>query len=141
MDARSSAANGTPAVRVFAVDDHPTFLRSVAAVVAATSGFELVGTASTGNEALIAMEERDDLDMVLLDVHLPDISGIDVARRYASQGSGVLVVLMSTTDFDDLPADAFTGGVGGFVAKESLTTATLEALWSDASDDRQWPGP
>ena len=109
---------------------HPSFVRSAASVIAA-AGFELVGTASTGEDALAALGERDDLDLVLLDVNLPDVSGIEVARRHADtlHDCGAVVVLMSTSDPADLPADAFDRGVAGFVAKELLTTAALHALW------------
>jgi DNA-binding NarL/FixJ family response regulator len=124
-------AESAPPVHVFAVDDHPAFLRSIMSVVAASTGFELVGTATTGSEALDALCARHDIDLVLLDVHLPDISGIEVARRCAEQGGGRVIVLMSTTDPDDLPADALSG-VAGFLPKEQLSTATLRSLWFDA---------
>jgi DNA-binding NarL/FixJ family response regulator len=119
-------------VRVFAVDDHPAFLRSVTSVVAASAGFDLVGTATTGSEALATLCARHDIDLVLVDVHLPDMSGIEVARRSAAQGGGRVIVLMSTTDPADLPADALGQGVAGFLAKEQLSTATLRSLWFDA---------
>lgn len=123
-----------PTVGVFVVDDHPSFLRSAASVIAATTGFELVGTASTGEGALEALAERDDIDVVLLDVNLPDVSGIEVARRHAAthRTGDAIVVLMSTSDPADLPADAFDRGVAGFISKELLTTASLHALWECA---------
>jgi DNA-binding NarL/FixJ family response regulator len=126
-------AESTHLVHVFAVDDHPAFLRSVMSVVSASAGFDLVGTASTGAEALSALSARHDIDLVLLDVHLPDVSGIEVARRCAAHGGCRIIVLMSTTDPGDLPADAFDRGVAGFLAKEQLSTATLRSLWFDAS--------
>ncbi len=125
-------------VRVFAVDDHPAFLRSIEVVVAATPGFALVGTASCGVDALAALADRLDVDLVLLDVNLPDVSGIVVARRLAERrivasGHGPIVVLMSTTDPADLPADAFDRGVAGFLAKEQLTTVWLRNVWDDTT--------
>jgi len=122
-------------IAVFAVDDHSAFLRSVELVIAATPGFVLVGTAESGLDALDALAGRSDIDLVLLDVNLPDLSGIDVARRLHRAGSRPVVVLMSTTDPDDLPADALERGVAGFLSKELLTTQALRAVW-DAGADR-----
>lgn len=130
---RASAA-GTEPIRVFVVDDHPAFLRTVASVIDATPGFALVGTAETGGRALDALAGRSDVDMVLLDVNLPDLSGIEVARRRAADGATELVILMSTADPADLPADAFERGVAGFLLKELLTTRELREVWDDAHD-------
>ena len=118
-------------VGVFVVDDHPAFLRTVAFVIAATPGFTLVGTAESGVTALNSLATRSDVDMVLLDVNLPDLSGIEVARRRATAEATEVIVLMSTTDLADLPADALDRGVAGFLPKERLTTATLQAMWDD----------
>lgn len=126
----SRATRATPRlVRVFAVDDHPAFLRSVESVIAATAGFELVGTATTGAAALEAVGARDDIDLVLLDVHLPDLTGIEVARR--AEHRRAAIVLMSTSDPSDV-AD-LDCRVAGFLAKEHLTTGSLRALWDEAS--------
>ncbi len=116
-------------IRVFVVDDHPAFLRSVAFVIAATPGFTLVGTAESGTAALDSLADRTDVDMVLLDVNLPDLSGIEVARRRVMAAGTEVVVLMSTTDPADLAPDALDRGVAGFLSKESLTTAALRAMW------------
>ena len=67
-------------IRVVVADDHPPFLRAARAVVGATPGFELVGAAGSGEEAIeLAATARADL--VLLDVHMPGIGGIEAARR------------------------------------------------------------
>jgi len=127
-------ADGHAPIKVFVVDDHPAFLRTVASVIAATPGFTLAGTAETGGDALGSLAARSDVDMVLLDVNLPDVSGIEVARRRAEIGAEEVVVLMSTADPADLPADAFDRGVAGFLAKERLTTQELRAIWNDVND-------
>jgi DNA-binding NarL/FixJ family response regulator len=129
-----SSADGRGPIRVFVVDDHPAFLRTVAFVIDATPGFTLAGTAESGLEALDSLVARSDIHMVLLDVNLPDVSGIEVARRRAEAGGEEVVVLMSTADPADLPADAFDSGVAGFLAKERLTTQELRAIWNAAND-------
>lgn len=125
-------AEGQGPVRVFVVDDHPAFLRTVAFVIDATNGFVLAGTAGSGVEALDALAGRCDVDLVLLDVNLPDVSGIEVARRRAESGATEVVILMSTADPAELPAHAFDRGVAGFLAKERLTTQELRRIWNQA---------
>jgi len=128
-----TSADGADPIRVFVVDDHPAFLRTVASVIDATSGFTLAGTAESGFDALDSLAARSDVHMVLLDVNLPDLSGIEVARRRADAGATEVIVLMSTANPGDLPADAFDRGVAGFLPKERLTTASLRALWDDVT--------
>ncbi len=124
----------TDPIRVFVVDDHPAFLRTVESVIAATPGFVLVGTADSGGAALTALRTRSDIDMVLLDVYLPDLSGVEVARRRADEGATTTVVLMSTIDPADLPGHAFERGVAGFLSKELLTTRALRGAWDVANN-------
>jgi DNA-binding NarL/FixJ family response regulator len=88
--------------RVLIVDDHPNF-RELASRVLASSGFAVVGEAADAAEALAAVQ-RLRPDVVLLDVVLPDRSGIAVARELATRSDGPLVVLISSrsrSDFGD----------------------------------------
>jgi CheY-like chemotaxis protein len=134
-----SGTQRAPRVAVYAVDDSAMYLRALASVVEA-AGFDLVGTAGTGEGALDDLFGRADVDLVLLDVHLPGISGIEVARRYAEGGGRAVVVLMSTSDAVDLPVanpssnHTPTRPRTRFLAKESLSTAALARLWGEATD-------
>ena len=122
-----------PEVRVLVVDDHPAFLRTVECLIAATEGFVVAATATTGDDALAVLRCHHDIDLVLLDVNLPDRSGVDVARSYAAAGGTAVVALMSTAELVDLPDDALGVGVGGFLPKEQLTMAALRAVWDAAA--------
>jgi CheY-like chemotaxis protein len=83
-------------VRVLVVDDSEVFRNVLWAVVAATQGFEVVGTASSGREALFLVDSLEP-DLVLLDVQMPDIDGIETARRIRRRYADVVVLLLTAT--------------------------------------------
>jgi CheY-like chemotaxis protein len=121
----SAEAHAAHTVTVLAVDDQPVFLRAAHALIAATPGFEQVGEASSGPEALAkAAALRPDL--VLLDVRMPGMDGIETARRLADNGGGAVVVLISLEAVPEPP----TGSVAAHVRKQDLSVRTLQDLWS-----------
>lgn len=112
--------------RVFIVDDHPGFRRSAARSLAA-AGWEVVGEAEDGAGALAAVPECEP-DVVLLDVGLPDISGIEVARQLLERSPGLAVVMVSTHDRADYGELAAASGARGFLSKLDLSATALESL-------------
>jgi DNA-binding NarL/FixJ family response regulator len=114
-------------VRVLTVDDHATFREAARALVAATEGFEAVGEAATGEEGVLAAR-RLHPDLVLMDVHLPDIDGYEAARRIAPLQPGTVIVLVSADDalFGDPTSIC---GASAFVRKEELRPTLLRELW------------
>ena len=87
-------------VRVLVVDDQLAYRRALAAVVTETDGFAMVGSTTSGEESLVIAAEVLP-DLVLMDVNLPGISGIDAARRLTAAPGGPVVVLLSTYDEDE----------------------------------------
>ena len=121
-----SATMDSMAVRVLIVDDHENF-RSSARLLLEAEGYEVVGEAGTGAAALTAAAELRP-DVILLDVHLPDIDGFDVASRVATSESAPRVVITSSRDASDFgPAIARSGALG-FVPKNELSGEALAAL-------------
>jgi CheY-like chemotaxis protein len=117
-------------VRVLIVDDQEPFRRAMAAVVAETDGFVVVGSASSGEESLrMATTLRPDL--VLMDVRLPGIDGIEATRRLTGTPGGPVVVLLSTYDQDQV--DLAGSGAAAFVAKAAFGPDLLSAAWQDAT--------
>jgi DNA-binding NarL/FixJ family response regulator len=115
-------------VRVLIVDDQAVVRRAVGDLVAATPGFDEVGQAATGAEALeLASALRPDL--VLLDVRMDGMDGIETARRLQESDCDAVLVLIS---LDDVPeaASAVAGGVAAHVRKQKLSTRTLGELWA-----------
>jgi two-component system response regulator EvgA len=112
--------------RILIVDDHAGFRRSAARNLS-TAGWDVVGEAADGEAALEAAE-RIAPDVVLLDVGLPDISGIEVARRLHERVPDAAVVMISTQDREDYGELALANGARGFLTKLDLSSQALEAL-------------
>jgi DNA-binding NarL/FixJ family response regulator len=119
-------------VAVLIVDDQAPFRRAAGAVVAATPGFEVVAEAESG-EAAVEAVERLAPDLVLMDINMPGISGIEAARRIAASHPRTVVVLLSTYNADDLPADAASCGAAAYVNKEEFGPDTLVRLAAKTS--------
>jgi DNA-binding NarL/FixJ family response regulator len=112
--------------RILIVDDHEGFRRSASRSLAA-AGWEVVGEAKDGKAALETAESLVP-DIVLLDVGLPDVSGIEVARRLRERLPEVAVVMISTHDRADYGELALASGARGFLSKLDLSSQALEAL-------------
>jgi DNA-binding NarL/FixJ family response regulator len=117
-------------VRVLVVDDQSLYRRTLAAVVSETEGFEVVGTASSGEESMTLV---DDLvpDLVLMDVNLPRMSGIEAARRLTANVGGPIVALLSTYDEDEFDLEGC--GASAYVAKATFGPDRLSDLWREAT--------
>jgi DNA-binding NarL/FixJ family response regulator len=114
------------ATTVLIVDDHPCFRQTARALLEA-EGFEVVGEAENGVAALRAAAELHP-DLVLLDVHLPDFDGFEVASRLSRNGDGPAIILTSSRDADDFGPLVAQSGARGFVAKAELSGAALARL-------------
>ena len=119
----------TRTVRVLTVDDQAMFRRIAEDVIAATEGFEAVGEAASGDEALEAVR-RLAPDLVLLDVRMPGLDGIEVARRLVASGSDAVVVLISIDELVDLPSAAELGRAVPLVRKQDFSPRLLRHLWT-----------
>src|SRR5262245_4914156 len=115
-------------VGVLVVDDHCTFRQAARDVVEATPGFVPVGEAASGEEAL-GLIERLAPELVLLDVRLPGMNGIDTARTITSMNPHPTVFLISLDELRTLPPGADSCGAATFVRKRDLCSAELRRLW------------
>ncbi len=111
------------------VDDHAAF-RASAKTLLQDEGFEVVGEAEDGRSAL-ELARALDPDLVLLDVALPDLSGLDVAERLA--GSHSKVVLVSSRRPDDFGARFRQAPVVGFISKDELSGTALAELLQESA--------
>ena len=115
-------------VTVLTVDDQAVFRRAVGDLIAATPGFEEVGQASSGSQALeMAAALRPDL--VLLDVRMDDMDGIETAQRLLASDCDAVVVLISLNEVPEATS-AVAGRVAAHVRKQDLSTRTLREVWA-----------
>lgn len=118
-------------VTVLVVDDQASFRRALRELVSATEGFELAGEASSGEEALEAVE-RLAPRMVILDKRMPGIGGIEAARLLTARHPELVVLLVSLEEPD---SDVMRScGASAFINKRDLSTRVLREVWRDARD-------
>jgi DNA-binding NarL/FixJ family response regulator len=118
-------------IHVLIVDDQPQFRRAAARLISAVDGFEIVGEANSGEEALSFMALRP-ADLVLMDVRMPGMGGTEATRRIRADHPATRVVLVSVTDRADLSPDIDTCGAERFLKKEQIDADVFEWLRGSA---------
>jgi pilus assembly protein CpaE len=121
------------AVSVVVVDDQAPFRLAARAVLRRTEGFELVGEAENGLEALTLVDTLKP-DLVLMDINMPVMGGIEATRQIVADLPATVVILCSTYGVNDLPPDAATSGARAYVHKEQLSAKTIKRLWEERND-------
>jgi DNA-binding NarL/FixJ family response regulator len=118
------------------VDDQAPFRAAMKAVLKRTAEFELVGEASDGNEA-VSLAARVSPALVLMDINMPGMNGIEATRELVSLHPGIVVILCSTYDAGDLPSEVATSGARAYLNKEHLGADTVRRVW-DARDAEEF---
>ena len=126
------AEDGHADVRVLIVDDQAPFRRAARAVVTLTPGFEVVGEAESGEDA-VALAASLRPGLVLMDINLPGINGIEATRRITTAAPATVVMLLSTYQADDLPFDREGSGAVAYVHKERFGPDVIREVWADNS--------
>jgi DNA-binding NarL/FixJ family response regulator len=121
-------------VKVIVVDDHPIFRLGLAASLAEMDHVELVGEAATAMEVL-DLVERTSPDLVLLDLHLPDHSGLEVNRWLAAQHPEVKVVVLTMSEDHHATVAAIRDGARGYIVKGADPTHIERVLESVMAGD------
>lgn len=117
------------AVRVLIVDDQLPFREASRMVVEMTDGFEVAGEAENG-EVGVDMATTLKPDLVLMDVQMPGIDGIEATRRMAELDDPPHVVVLSTHESGDYQETALEAGALAFIPKSDFSMVTLEEVWA-----------
>jgi DNA-binding NarL/FixJ family response regulator len=124
-------------VRVLIVDDQEPFRLAARAVVEATDGFEVAGEVDTGEAAVDAAGNLDP-DLVLMDVNLPGIDGLEATRRILGDaGDRVVVLLLSTYEYEEYAPRAAEVGAAAYIPKSEFEPDRLSEAWSAAGGAEQ----
>jgi DNA-binding NarL/FixJ family response regulator len=115
---------------VLVVDDQAPFRMAAKAVVRRLGGFELVGEAKSGTEAVALADELHPA-LILMDINMPEMNGIEATRQILAANPEVVVILCSTYEISDLPPDASQSGARAYMNKERLSSAELQRLWDE----------
>jgi DNA-binding NarL/FixJ family response regulator len=118
------------ALPVLVVDDQAPFRAAAGAVLRRADGFELVGEAASGPEA-IRLADALRPALVLMDINMPGMNGVEATRQIMAKHPETVVILCSTYELADLPADAASSGARAYVNKERLAPALLRRLWDE----------
>ncbi|GAA4879175.1 response regulator transcription factor [Serinicoccus chungangensis] len=117
----------TPPLRVLLVDDQPLLLQGFSMILSTEPDVEVVGQAGDGREALAAVAAHRP-DVVLMDVQMPVLDGIEATRRIVTEHPDVKVVILTTFDRDDYLFDALEAGASGFLLKNAEADDLVDAV-------------
>lgn len=118
-------------VGVFIVDDQEPFRAAARMAVELTDGFEVAGEAASGEEAVERFSSISP-DLVLMDVQMPGIDGLEATRRIVGIDPGARVVVLSTYSADEFEEAALQSGALAFISKSDFTPDALAEAWAAA---------
>ena len=128
----------TTAHRVMVVDDHPVFRAGLCAILDAAPDLTVVAEATTGLEAVeLAAETRPDL--VLMDLHMPDLGGVEATRRILADAPATRVLVLTMIDQEAALAAALRAGARGYLLKGADRAEVLRAVRAVAPATRSSP--
>jgi DNA-binding NarL/FixJ family response regulator len=113
--------------RVLLADDHPVFLGGMRALLDSTPGVEVVGEAATGEDAVTEATERQP-DVVVMDIQMPGLNGIDATREIVARSPHVAVLILTMFEDDDSVFAAMRAGARGYLVKGSAPHDIVRAV-------------
>lgn len=124
-------------IQVLIADDHPVVRNGIRNILEPAVGITVVGEAESGQQALEMIETLHP-DVVLLDMQLPDISGIEVVKKVGEAGILVRILGLSTYDDNEYISQLLSLGASGYLLKEEVPETIVEAVRGVARGETGW---
>lgn len=140
MSDKKSTTEPQPGIRILLVDDHQLVRDGLRSRLGETEGIEVVGEAGTGREALELAASLTP-DLVLLDIGLPDMSGLDVAARLGETTPRTRALMLSMYDNREYVLSALKAGACGYVLKDSTSKEIIAAIRAVAAGGTYYSAP
>ncbi len=115
------------ALRILVAEDHPLFRKGVISLLKSVEGFEVVGEAATGEEAVARAAELQP-DVVLMDLQMPGVGGIEATRKIALESPSVRVLVVTLFEDDDSVFMALRAGARGYILKDADEEELVRAI-------------
>jgi DNA-binding NarL/FixJ family response regulator len=116
-------------IRVIVVDDHPVVRHGVSAILGYETDIEVVAVAEDGAKAVQLIREHQP-DVVLIDLHLPELSGVEVMKQIRLQNRQIRFLVLTTYDTDEYITPALAAGAQGYLLKDSAPEDLIQAVRS-----------
>jgi NarL family two-component system response regulator YdfI len=124
----------TPPLRILVADDHPVVREGLRLILESTDGFEVVGDACDGAEAVRLAEELEP-DVTLMDLRMPGVGGLEAIERIRARRPDAAIVVLTTFDEDDLMIRALRAGARAYLLKDATRESLLDAVRAAARGD------
>jgi len=124
-------------IKVLLADDHPIVCRGIHDLLEAAEGIKVVGEANSGQKA-IQMVKSVNPDIVLLDIEMPDINGVEVLNQIVESGIAVKVLVLSSYDDREYISQVIAMGAAGYLIKDEVTDTIVDAVRGVARGEKGW---
>lgn len=116
-------------LRILVVEDHPLFRKGVISLLSSVPEFEVVGEAATGEEAVAQATDLQP-DVVLMDLQMPGMSGMEATRKILQKSPSIRVLVVTLFEDDDSVFMALRAGARGYILKDADEEEMVRAIWA-----------
>lgn len=124
--------------KIFLVEDSPVMLSAVKHLLDRMTGLEVIGSAGDGQSAVAAILGDATPDLVLMDIGLPVMDGIEATKQIRAANADVKVLIVTASKTDHDTCAAFAAGANGYIVKENITSEKLETAVRSVAKGNGW---